>query len=279
MFEPFTKHNICFFTLSNKLILLFIMSCLLFTSCKGKLANFYYVSKFEKCNYINLNSSLNYRFYKPKTKDGVKYPLVIYLHPGDKKGSDNRKQLDHLVFQWVNGDFQKEHPCFVIAPQCSEGHEFVTIRPKKIPFGHYIQERSVESDEMKLIVLLLGELQQKYPIDMDRIYLAGFSMGASGCWDMMCRYPDLAAGAVIASGESDTTKAYKLSHIPIWAFSGEHDTIVPPNINHEMVDEINKHGGKSRFTLLKNIGHGMGHRAFAYPGVKEWLFSCNKKTN
>lgn len=41
---------------------------------------------------------------------------------------------------------------------------------------------------------LLGILKEKYPIDSERIYASGFSMGGCKSWDMFQEYPDVFAG-------------------------------------------------------------------------------------
>jgi poly(3-hydroxybutyrate) depolymerase len=41
---------------------------------------------------------------------------------------------------------------------------------------------------------LIGQLKQRYPVDPDRIYASGFSMGGCKSWDLYQEYPELFAG-------------------------------------------------------------------------------------
>ncbi len=64
---------------------------------------------------------LNYRLFKPAGYDaGKKYPVILFLHGAGERGSNNTAQVrDALHF--TTEAVQKEHPCFVIAPQCPGG--------------------------------------------------------------------------------------------------------------------------------------------------------------
>ena len=239
----------------------------------------YYLTYFRSERYSgkNFNRSLNYRLFEPKVPKDKKYPLLIYLHPSGQEGSDNKKQISSLVFEWAKNESQSGFPCYIIAPQCPAGLEWVDKGPMKPPFKHYIQDDHPEGEEMKMIVEVIKNLIHIYPIDSDRIYAIGFSMGATGCWDILSRHPDLFAASIISSGVSDTMTAYKLINIPIWAFSGENDNVAPAILNKTMVESVNRHGGNAKLTLLKSKGHDIGYISFTYPGVKEWLFSQKKK--
>jgi len=61
---------------------------------------------------------LPYRLFKPAGYDPAKkYPVILFLHGAGERGSDNTKQVrDALHF--AKEAVQKNHPAFVIAPQC-----------------------------------------------------------------------------------------------------------------------------------------------------------------
>ena len=60
---------------------------------------------------------------------------------------------------------------------------------------------------MRLLMELIHELKTTLPIDTNRIYITGLSMGAFGTFDALARYPDLFAAAVPVCGGGDTSKA------------------------------------------------------------------------
>ena len=228
-------------------------------------------------NSVQLNGSLNYRLYVPKNVNSEKLPLILYLHGGGQKGSDNRKQLDFIFNGFSSSVNQKKYPSYVLAPQCPPGKEWVNRANKNVPFTHYLQDETDESLEMQLIIELIKNVFNQYPIDADRIYVCGFSMGGTGAWDILTRYPNVFAGAAILSGVSDTTKAHFISHIPIWAFSGENDSIAPAILNENMCKTINAYKGNCKFTKFENIGHDCVSTTFEHTDLIKWLFSQKKE--
>lgn len=224
-----------------------------------------------------IKRELNYRLFTPDLSQGKLYPLVLILHGGGNRGIDNKKHIkSSLATSWIRPKFQKKYPCFVLAPQCPYGVEWITIRPKSVPYGHYEQNKYPEGDEMKLTVSLIRKFIKEKPIDPSRIYVAGFSMGGTGSWDIITRHPELFTASLIASGETDTSKACLIKHIPVWAFCGEHDNIVPAKITKEMVEAVNYGGGNAKFTLLESMDHSIESHVFNMSGTKEWLFSQKK---
>jgi predicted peptidase len=62
-------------------------------------------------------NALLYRLYKPKGYDATKkYPLVLFLHGAGERGNNNSAQVRDALY-WARDAVQKDHPCFVVAPQ------------------------------------------------------------------------------------------------------------------------------------------------------------------
>ena len=75
---------------------------------------------------------------------------------------------------------------------------------------------------------LLDTLLGQYPIDTDRLYLTGMSMGGGNTYELISLYPEKFAAAVPVCGVGgDTSKASILKHVPLWIFHGALDVIVP----------------------------------------------------
>jgi predicted peptidase len=223
-----------------------------------------------------LENRLPYRLFQPTKKKTGEYPLILYLHGGGERGTDNLKQLDGIVSFLTSTKIQRKHPSFVLAPQCQPGRQWLNTIFLRTPYGHYVQNDIPESDEMKMIVNTIHQLCHEYPIDKNKIYVLGYSMGSSGTWDIVTRYPDLFAAAIPISGVSDTTIADKIVHIPIWAFHGEEDSIAPVRLNQEMQSAINNAGGNCKLTTFPGIAHGCVYNALHCPGLVDWLFSQHK---
>jgi predicted peptidase len=216
--------------------------------------------------------NLRYRIHVPKQEaKGAKLPLVLYLHSGVSGGRDNTKQIETGAETFANQKLQEKHPCYVLAPQCPRGRQWLNTAFEKMPFTNYDQASIPESHEMKMVARLVEQLISIHDIDPNRIYVTGFSMGASGTWDIIARYPDRFAAAIPLSGVSDPKQAEKLSHLPIWAFHGAEDKVSRVENTRNMIAALKKHGSTCRYTEYPDAGHDVT-MAYASAELIEWLF-------
>src|SRR5207237_1227270 len=116
----------------------------------------------------------------------------------------------------------------------------------------------------------------EFRIDRKRIYLTGLSMGGYGTWVLLARKPELFAAGVPICGGGHVEGAKKLAKIPIWAFHGDKDGAVPPERSREMIEAIEKAGGKPKYTEYGGVGHDSWTRTYRDPKMHEWLFAQKK---
>lgn len=175
------------------------------TFSNKQIKNKYYVH-INNCKYIIQNhellieqkfskelfKNLPYRFYSPINKSNKSLPLVIFLHGSGERGKDNVLQLigNKGAITFTKQEFQKENPCFVLAPQA--------------PLKDVLNHCWVEDHMPNRIKELIDNLMMQYNIDSKRIYLVGMSNGGSGVWKMIYDYPDFFAGAIVMCGIVDT---------------------------------------------------------------------------
>ena len=126
---------------------------------------------------------------------------------------------------------------------------------------------------MGLLLELLPKFRDEFAIDTDRIYVMGLSMGGYGTWDMIQRYPEMFAAAVPICGGGDATKAERIARMPVWAFHGNRDTVVPTSRSRDMIEAMRKAGGSPRYTESPGVGHGVWGVAFGDPELAKWLFA------
>ena len=129
---------------------------------------------------------------------------------------------------------------------------------------------------MKLLKELINEVISKLPVDTNRIYITGLSMGGFGTYDAITRYPELFAAAVPVCGAGDVTKAQSIAHIPIWIFHGALDGAVNPVLSQNMVEALTKAGAHPGFTQYPETGHFSWIAAYSDTMMMEWLFSQHK---
>ena len=80
-------------------------------------------------------NELLYRVLYPENYDASakkKYPLVLFLHGGGERGTDNEKQLMHGAEQFLNPVNREKYPAIVLFPQCPpEFYWALDSRPEK----------------------------------------------------------------------------------------------------------------------------------------------------
>ncbi len=231
-------------------------------------------SLFSAEKYINdKHDTLNYRQLFPDYDTIRKYPLVIFLHGSGERGSDNEAQLKWGVMNFSSDQNMKMHPSFVIAPQCpaGSGWSHFSNRDK----GQMILQ-ATPSKPMELVMELIKQVIKKFPIDTNRIYITGLSMGGFGTFDAIERYPDLFAAAVPVCGGGDASKAPAIAHLPIWIFNGAEDAAVNPVLSMDMLVALTKAGAHPGFTQYPEVGHFSWIGAYSDPMMMEWLFRQHK---
>jgi predicted peptidase len=172
---------------------------------------------------------------------------------------------------------QSIQPCFVLAPQAPTKSQWLNTNFKKTPFTNYNQDEIPESDAMKMIIDVIHQLKKEFSLDADRIYVTGASMGGSGTWDIITRYPKLFAAAAPINGVSDPAKASLIAHMPIWAFHGQQDKVSAVQNTRNMIRELRKNGSACRYTEFEDLGHGILDTVHQKTTIVKWLFSQEKQ--
>ena len=147
-------------------------------------------SRFSREKYIENGDTLSYRMLFPDANRQRKYPLVIFLHGSGERGSDNDAQLKWGVTNFATDQNMIAHPAIVIAPQCPEHQTWSNFTRDKMTLI------AAPGNPMRLLIGLIRQLETTMPVDTNRIYITGLSMGGYGTYDALERYPHLFAAAV-----------------------------------------------------------------------------------
>lgn len=233
-------------------------------------------SAFEKFEHVTAEGTLPYRLLKPESiEPGKKYPLVIFMHGAGERGTDNEINLRYISEPFLDEDNRKKFPAFLLVPQCPPGGWWSSHQNIKAQV--VMQEQP--SLTMALLISLLPEIEQTYPIDLSRVYVSGLSMGGFGTWELIARFPDRFAAAVPICGGGDTTTAARIAHMPIWAFHGALDQVVLPRQSRNMIQALIQAGGTPGYTEYPEVGHDSWNYAFRDPYLLPWLFRQHLKKN
>jgi predicted peptidase len=206
--------------------------------------------------------------------EGVKYPLVVFLHGAGRRGDDNVGPME-LAWDFIKPEAQEKYPCFIVAGQVPRGRTWSPFGPARQKFRDAGKDVPI-TEEMTAMLSVVDDLLEKEPIDPTRLYVVGQSMGGYGTWDALERRPDLWAAAVPICGGGSPQKAHLFEDVPIWAWHGEKDQAVPPQESRDMIEALRAAGGNPKYSELPNVGHGSWSVAFSDPALFEWLFSQKK---
>jgi poly(hydroxyalkanoate) depolymerase family esterase len=228
--------------------------------------------QFIKGSYSNQAGSRAYKLYIPSGYHGQALPLVVMLH-GCTQSPDDFAAGTRMNMM------AEERTCFVVYPAqpASANHSkcWNWFRP-----GH--QQRG--EGEPSLISGITRQIMRDYPVDRQRVYVAGLSAGAAAAAIMGKAYPDLYAAIGVHSGltcgaATDVLSAFTAMRrgksraigvsdndgdgriVPTIVFHGDRDTTVHP-CNGDQV--IAQSGTPSAADLSIRVEHGQVPAGHAY---------------
>jgi predicted peptidase len=141
---------------------------------------------------------------------------------------------------------------------------FVVLTPLCPPDQYWSNDALVEC---------IAQVQAKYRIDADRIYLCGCSMGGYGAFALAGERPDVFAAMIAGCGGGDPRDAARFKGLPVRVLHGAKDEVVPLRSSQEMVDALKAAGCPVEFVVLPEAGHDIGTESFADPALYQWLLS------
>jgi len=208
-----------------------------------------------------------YRLFVPPDYDKEKsYPLVMWLHGAGGAGTDNLAQIaedqTNGTHTWTKPQNQAKYPTFVLVPQSPTN--WISAGLDRL------------SPEMSLVLGIIDALKSEFNIDTRRIYVAGQSDGGVGTWNVIEQRPNLFAAAIPLCGAGDPSRASRIAKLPIWAFHGTLDEIIPVVESRKMITAIRRAGGRPKYTEYGTVGHDVWIPAFTEPDLVGWLFSQHR---
>ncbi|MYC68339.1 MAG: alpha/beta hydrolase [Acidobacteriia bacterium] len=217
------------------------------------------------------DEEMPYRLMRPITVvDGKLYPVIVSLHGGAGRGTDNRRQLRVWNRLLADDATRKQYPSYVLAPQSTRLWDGVHL------------------EKIKAIVASLPAA------DPDRVYVLGHSMGGHGSFVLLQLDPGYFAAAAPSAGtgrgqDEEFIDASLIKDVPIWAFHGDGDTVAPYERAEKLFATMTQLGGNFKLTTWVGDAHSVGaklvsggdngstkcasDRCDAEPEMLQWLFS------
>ncbi len=200
------------------------------------------------------DSEQPYAFYLPPSFDpSRKYPLVVSLHSEDTSQRLNLRQLFGISARYGETD----PPDLRYFPLNREVDFLVACPSARGSMGYQgIAEEDVYD--------MLADVERRFPVDEDRVYLTGISMGGGGALWLALSRPDVWAAAaplcpVAPPGAWE--KAVNASSLAVRLYQGEIDPIVS--------------AGKTRSWQRRFLDAGVPAEYLEYPAVRHniWEFA------
>ncbi|UNK48433.1 prolyl oligopeptidase family serine peptidase [Lysobacter sp. S4-A87] len=228
---------------------------------------------FERGEFVASDGTrIRYRLLVPLDgKRGKRYPLVLQLHSSGGIGSDNAAQIERMPLTWAMPDVRRRYPAYVLVPQFEQ-------RSANYDSPTHPQS-AVASPALAAALELVEHVASQRPVDRQRIYAAGFSMGGSATWLAAAARPDLFAAIVPVSGiapADDTARA--LLDTPAWVLHGNADSENPIDADRRLIAAIRTLGGsKVRLREYDGLDHRLPADIYPGHGWREWLFSQRRR--
>lgn len=204
------------------------------------------------------------------------WPMIVFLHGAGERGDDGLVQSEVGI-----GEAIRRHaawfPAIVVMPQCPAERFWDAAVP------------AIEG--------AMAQTEQAYNIDKDRVYLTGLSMGGYMTWiwgalktDTFAAYMPICGGGnlldiqKLLGAEKSTIdfgtleeRVKKIVAVPIWAFHGAKDSVVPVARTQQMVRLVKEAGGEVKYTEFPDLDHNSWDAAYGDEEAVKWLFKQKRK--
>lgn len=201
---------------------------------------------------------LPYLVYLPDDyeKSEQDVPLILFLHGKGERGNTLEPVKKHGLPK--NIEAGESFPFITIAPQC----------PLNTKWEYHLST----------LKQLVDSICETHRVDTNRIYLTGLSMGGSGTWSLATAYPNLFAAIfpICGRGRSELNYPERLqaiTHLPVWHFHGDADTVVPLESGKLLVDNLKQFGGNPKLTVYEGVGHDSWTQTYDNPEIYEWFLN------
>ena len=163
-----------------------------------------------------------YNLFLPDGYDTAKrYPLVLFIHDAGCCGSNPAFALHQGrgAVGFAADAIQRETPCLILAPQIPSGCRMTTDTFQVTP-------------ELEKIMETVRYVAGTYAVDPRHIVTTGQSMGCMASCELLMRYPDFFAGALLIAGQWDPAgMAEKARHNTMWIVVSAGDRRAFPGMN------------------------------------------------
>ncbi|GAB3098601.1 carboxylesterase family protein [Lysobacter terrae] len=216
----------------------------------------------------NRGMRVPYRLMAPSSlASGRRYPLVVLLHGSGAMGDDNTRQIGPVARAWAEPALRERFAAYVLVPQ-------VSVRSAEYHTGRDGLAASVPGASLAAVLALIDDVASQPSIDTERIYLVGFSMGASAALDAVVERPRrFAAVVAFAPVPPERDLAAGVASVPMWLVHGSADAENPYAADRMWAQAVAAAGGRPRFTVIDGMAHEFPQQMLRRSDWRDWLFA------
>jgi predicted peptidase len=173
--------------------------------------------------------SVNYSIFVPEHIGNEKVPLVFGLHGrGQSSG--------HLIN-------------YYLTPALGDLGGII--------FGFDAPEDSdwLDAPSISMVKKIIDMSIENWPIDRDRLVLTGYSMGGTGTWKIMTKYPGLFAAAIPVASTPQPWVKVPTTKIPLYVIHGQRDDYFLLTDIEIAVAELRERGAQVEFVVIPDVVH------------------------
>jgi predicted peptidase len=215
-----------------------------------------------------------YRLLVPAAARNEKVPLIVMMHGSGQIGTDNQKQLGWLARSWAHPDIQPRFPAYVLVPQVPA--RSADYQPAK----NDGLQMSFARPPLEAVMQLIEHTIKNNDVDVSRVYIVGFSMGASGAWNALVLRPNLFAAALPISGVApDRQLANVIAQIPVMIVHGNADSDNPIASDRAMFAVLRAlPNAQAQFKEYDGLDHNVPVDMVFATAWREWMFAQRRET-
>jgi len=226
-----------------------------------------------------------YQVYIPAepAPGGKPWPIILDLHGKGPEGFDGLRQTEAGMAQAIRGR-RDQFPAIVVLSQAQPGR------------------RWLDTDMQDLAMAELDRAVAEFHPDPSRVYLTGFSMGATGAYRIAYHWPrrfaammtiagrvttfdvltypeadkqaDRVANPFVAAPEPFAALAQGLGRLPVLIAHGDADATVPVEQSRRLVAALKAAGADVTYRENPGGGHvSTAEKTYADPASMAWLLA------
>ena len=216
--------------------------------------------------YTSPRSQLDFLLYLPSEYGqelGRRWPLLVFLHGEHVKGTN----LDLVRYEPLPKELEAkaDFPFIVLSPLGDGEYDFWS-----------------RAELMGQVIGLVDEIQTLFSVDAEQISMIGDGMGGNGVWAIGLSHPTYFAALAPIGGYYGypfevPDNICDLKDVPVWAFHGGRDVMVPVEAEQSLVDALNGCGGHAKITVNPDATINIRYEAYYSSELFEWLLSQSGK--